>query len=120
MKTRREITQFVQEIRKQQTQEELILWQALRNKLLNGHKFLRQHPIVYGNNNKQLLFFVADFYCAKARLIIEVDGKIHLSKEEYDNYREDILKEMGYRILRIKNEELTNIDNVLEKIALTI
>ncbi len=56
MKTRREITQFVQEIRKQQTQEELILWQALRNKLLNGHKFLRQHPIVYGNNNKQHYF----------------------------------------------------------------
>jgi very-short-patch-repair endonuclease len=120
LKTRKEITQLVQQMRKQQTKEEALLWTALRAKSLNGYKFLRQHPIVYGNNDKQLLFFVADFYCAKARLILEVDGKIHLAKKEYDTYREGVLVEMGYRILRIKNEELNNINTVLEKISLYI
>ena len=100
-----------------QTPEEEILWQELRRKSVNGFKFLRQHPIIYGNYDKDIFFFIADFYCAKAKLVIEVDGKVHDLQKEYDSYREEILKDKGLTILRIKNEELVDVDLVLEKIA---
>jgi very-short-patch-repair endonuclease len=117
MRSRRKITDLVKEMRKKQTPEEDILWQELRRKSVNGFKFLRQHPIIYGNYDKEILFFVADFYCAKAKLIIEVDGKIHDLQKEYDSYREGILKDKGLTVLRIKNEELVDVDWVLKKIA---
>jgi very-short-patch-repair endonuclease len=49
-------------------------------------------------------------------LIIELDGPIHNSQKEYDKRRDEILISKGYRILRIENDELENIDLVLEKI----
>lgn len=96
-------------MRKRQTTEEDILWQELRRKSVDDLKFFRQHPIIYGNIYKEILFFVADFYCAKAALVIEVDGKVHDFKQEYDLYREQILKDKGLTVLRIKNEELSNV-----------
>ena len=117
MRNRRKITDLVKEMRKMQTPEEEILWQELRRKSVNGFKFLRQHPIIYGNYDKDIFFFIADFYCAKAKLVIEVDGKVHDLQKEYDSYREEILKDKGLTILRIKNEELVDVDLVLEKIA---
>jgi very-short-patch-repair endonuclease len=116
MKSRKKITELVKEMRKRQTPEEDILWQELRRKFVVGLKFFRQHPIIYGNIDKEILFFVADFYCAKAALVIEVDGKFHDFKQEYDSYREQILKDKGLTVLRIKNEELSNVQLVLEKI----
>jgi len=111
------ITQLSRELRKNQTPEEKILWQELRNKKLNDCKFLRQHPIIYGNDhNGKILFFIADFYCHKHKLIIELDGKIHENQKEYDANRDIILKNLGFRTLRLKNEELKNIDNVKNKI----
>lgn len=103
-------------MRKRQTPEEYILWQELRRKSVDGFKFFRQHPIIYGNIDKEILFFVADFYCAKANLVIELDGKIHDLQQEYDSYREQILKDKGLIVLRIKNEELNDISVVLNKI----
>ncbi len=117
MRNRRKITDLVKEMRKMQTPEEEILWQELRRKSVNGFKFLRRHPIIYGNYDKDIFFFIADFYCAKAKLVIEVDGKVHDLQKEYDSYREEILKDKGLTILRIKNEELVDVDLVLEKIA---
>ena len=61
-------------------------------------------------------FYVPDFYCFKEELAIELDGKIHNFRKEKDNRRDGILKEMGINILRFKNKELKNIDNVLERI----
>lgn len=48
--------------------------------------------------------------------MIEVDGKVHDFKQEYDSYREQILKDKGLTVLRIKNEKLSNVQLVLEKI----
>ena len=56
------------ELRKNMTPAEKVLWQRLRNYKVDGFYFRRQHPIK---------FFIADFYCAKADLIIEIDGGIH-------------------------------------------
>ncbi len=105
------------ELRKSMTETEKILWQNLRNRKLEGYKFLRQHPITYDYNANPVKYFVADFYCAERKLIVELDGKIHLSQQEKDFIRDVILLQRGYKTLRIKNEEMCDVENVLRKIA---
>jgi very-short-patch-repair endonuclease len=96
------------------TDAEAILWKSLRNRKLGNLKFRRQEPMVFGG-----YLFVADFYCAEKRLIIEVDGDIHRDPEikEKDGIRENIFRFCGYQILRFTNEEVThNTDRVLKTI----
>ena len=50
--------------------------------------------------------FIVDFYCHKAGLVIEVDGDIHDLQQEEDARREKVLREMGLRIVRFRNEEV--------------
>lgn len=59
-------------LRKIMTPAEKKLWQFLKNRQLNGLRFRRQHPIS---------IFIADFYCHSAKLIVELDGEIHLDNE---------------------------------------
>lgn len=97
------------ELRKNLTLAEARLWQQLKNKNM-GVKFRRQHPIAG---------YIADFYCHKARLIIEVDGDIHSLNEnnDYDLKRKYDLKEMGYRVMRFTNQQVLNsMDEVLRTI----
>ncbi len=91
------------------TPAERALWQRLRRKQLDGWRFRRQHPV--GN-------FVVDFFCAQARLVVEVDGPIHLRQQGYDEERIQLLDELkGYRVLRFTNEQVMNdIEIVLEEI----
>lgn len=77
---------------------------------------MRQHPIIYDNINNKPLYFIADFYCSEKKLVIEVDGKIHEFQKDYDERRDEILTNAGLRVLRLKNEELTNVSLVLRKI----
>ncbi|MDO5523647.1 MAG: leucine--tRNA ligase [Bacteroidia bacterium] len=96
--------------RKSPTVAENNLWNQLKAKKL-GYRFRRQHPVET---------FIPDFVCLQKRLIVEVDGGYHLSKEqrEADEYRDSILEKIGYTILRIKNEEvLQDIETVLHKIS---
>ena len=79
-------------------------------------KFNRQHPIIYQMDKNEPKFFIADFYCHEKMLVLEVDGKIHDFQQEYDQHREDILKDRGFNILRVTNEEVENIPEVLKKI----
>lgn len=105
----RTLTERRRELRKNQTKAEEILWFELRNNKL-GVKFKRQHSI--GG-------YIADFYCQKYKLIIELDGEIHDAKEakESDSVRDRFFKELGYKILRFKNSEVENgVEKVLEKI----
>ena len=96
---------IAKQLRKRMTKEEQILWGELRNKKFGNIKFRRQMPLVFGEYK-----FVVDFYCASKRLIIEVDGPIHEHKDikEYDIEREEILRQAGYKIFRIKNKEINN------------
>jgi len=103
-------------LRKEMTPEEKLLWANLRNRKLKGLKFLRQHPIVYDTINNKPKFFIPDFYCAEKKLIIEIDGKIHEFQKDYDERREEILTNIGLKIIRFKNEEFKNISAVLRKI----
>ena len=97
------------ELRKNSTRSEQDLWFELRNSK-SGVKIKRQHSV--GG-------YIADFYCQKHNLIIEVDGEIHNSKEaqEYDMVRDKYFTELGYRVLRIHNNEVDkDIEKVLDKI----
>lgn len=98
------------ELRKNMTPAERVLWQRLRNYQVGGFYFRRQHPIKY---------FIADFYCAKADLIIEIDGGIHNNPDvyEHDVNRTAELEKSGIKIIRFTNEEVMNdTDNVIAKI----
>jgi very-short-patch-repair endonuclease len=86
------------EMRHPQTPAEATLWRALRNRQ-TGHKFRRQHPIYR---------FIIDFYCAQAKLLIEVDGESHFQpdQEEYDKARTEYLEELGYKVIRFTNNDV--------------
>ena len=97
------------EMRHPQTPAEMTLWHALRNRQI-GFKFRRQHPVDR---------FIIDFYCAEARLLIEVDGDSHLEpdQEEYDKARTEYLEELGYKVIRFTNNDVRyNVSAVADEI----
>ncbi|HWZ35245.1 MAG TPA: endonuclease domain-containing protein [Mucilaginibacter sp.] len=110
------ITSFCRMLRQQETPAEKLLWSLLRNRQLVKHKFLRQYPIcvsAYGYSR----YYIPDFYCHEAKLVIEADGPIHLLKQGYDKNRDLVLDSLGLTILRFKNDEiLNNTEEVLNKI----
>ena len=108
------------ELRRNMTEAEQILWKELRNRKFLGLKFLRQHPLIYQVINNEPRYFIADFLCYEKRLVIEVDGRIHDFQKEEDQHREDILRSMDFKILRIQNEETENLEKVFEKIKTAI
>lgn len=107
------IVELARDLRRNQTLFEKMLWNELRNCKLDGFKLLRQHALFYYSMGKRTYLYFADFYCAEKGLVIELDGKIHDYRKEQDNNRETVLRERGVRIIRIKNEELDNMENVL-------
>jgi very-short-patch-repair endonuclease len=111
-----QIKETTRKLRNNATHEEVKLWRYLRKKQLDGRKFLRQHAIIYESVGDEHFFYVPDFFCYKENLAIELDGKIHLYRKEKDTRRDEILNELGIKVLRFKNEELANIDEVLLKI----
>ncbi|MGN8224166.1 endonuclease domain-containing protein [Gracilimonas sp. BCB1] len=114
--TKKSITEIARELRKNPTPSENRLWKVIRNRQLGGYKFLRQKPFVHEQHNNRRYFYVADFYCAELKLVVELDGKIHDLQKEYDYQRDVVLNGLGLKVLRIKNEELKDINQVLERI----
>ena len=103
-----------QQLRKNMTAAETFLWSKIRMKQAKGHWFYRQKPV--GE-------YIADFYCPKAKLVVEVDGGQHSSDEivEYDKLRNEYMAGLGLRIIRFTNMEvLTNIKGVIEVIERNI
>ncbi len=107
------IRKLVRDLRKNSTNSERIFWEAIRNRKLNGKKFVRQFPLRFEIDG-QKRFFIADFYCFESKLVIEIDGLIHERQKDYDELRELIIKEMGMRVVRFRNEDVEeNLDEVL-------
>ena len=95
-------------LRKNQTDAELKLWQHLRANRFYGLKFKRQQPI--GK-------YIADFICFEHKIIIELDGSQHFDNKDYDNDRTKFLNNAGYKVIRIWNNDIfENIEGVLEQI----
>ena len=92
------------------TEAEKLLWSKLRGKQPKGCQFYRQKII--GN-------YIVDFYCAKANLVIEVDGGQHYtdSGKKSDEIRDNYLRQTGLRVLRFSDiDVLQNIDGGIEGI----
>jgi very-short-patch-repair endonuclease len=102
------IKSTVRQLRKGLTDSEAIVWEALRNRKLGGYKFFRQHPIEFDYYGKKR-FFVADFYSAELKLVIEIDGKIHENQKEYDDYRTFIINQLGIQVVRVTNDEVHDV-----------
>jgi very-short-patch-repair endonuclease len=109
------ITTLARSLRRKQTPSEALLWKCLRNRKLNGFKFLRQQPIFYIENGTRR-FFIADFYCSERKLVVELDGSIHQQLQESDARRDQIMTDLGLRVLRINNWELEDLKSVLSRI----
>jgi len=93
-------------MRSESTDAEKKLWFFLRGRKLGGYKFRRQ-PVVAG--------FVADFYCAELKLVVELDGGQHLDPEckEYDQGRTEALAKLGIYVMRFSDiDALKNPDGV--------
>ncbi|XGV97031.1 MAG: endonuclease domain-containing protein [Leptolyngbya sp. BL-A-14] len=102
------IEQAARQLRKRLTPAEVQLWNALNRRQLAGLKFRCQHPV--GR-------FIVDFYCPSCKLVIEVDGEIHIQQEASDEARTEKLRSFGYQVLRFTNEEvLSDLQTVLTRI----
>jgi len=98
-------------LRQHLTASERRLWERLRARRLEGWKFRRQHPVGA---------YVVDFYCAEARLAVELDGAPHADpiRQEADAVRQEVLEERGIAVLRIASRRVfTELERVLEEIA---
>jgi very-short-patch-repair endonuclease len=97
-------------LREQRTPAEIVLWEALRNKKLEGFRFRQQHPIED---------YVLDFYCHSVHLAIELDGEYHFTDEQakLDDYRTARLSALGIKIIRFSNHQvLHHLEAVLSEI----
>jgi very-short-patch-repair endonuclease len=97
-------TVFARALRKRQTRAEKIMWTILRNRRFHGYKFLRQYPIIIESSENQKIFYIADFYCYELKLVVEIDGDIHLNQKEYDKQRDNAMGSLGLQVLRISND----------------
>jgi len=101
--------EFARQMRAEATKAENILWQAVRNRQLEGLKFRRQQPVDG---------VIVDFVCFEAWLIVEVDGGQH-SGSTGDVVRDDRFAGAGYLTLRFWNDEVErNIDGVCKTIII--
>ena len=97
-------------LRGRMTDSEQLLWYRLRRKQIQGVQFYRQKPV---------LSFIVDFYCAKAKLVIELDGGQHFEEEHKikDIERDAALAKLGLKVMRFDNRQvLLEIDAVVDVI----
>jgi very-short-patch-repair endonuclease len=102
---------FARSMRIDSTKAENMLWQQLRNRQMDGHKFRRQVPMDG---------YILDFVCAEARLIIEVDGSQH-AESRRDKTRDAYFRSQGFRVIRFWNEEIeAGLDFVCRSVLATL
>ena len=105
---------FARHLRRSARSYEELLWQLLRNRQRCGKKFRRQHP---------LGIYTADFYCAEAQLVVEVDGSPHQTSEgkRKDEIRDAWMRSQGLEVLRLGGWEVEcEPQQVLERIDLAL
>ena len=96
-KANKELTSISKILRKQMTKEERHLW----------YDFLKDLPVTI-NRQKVIGKYVVDFYCASAKIVIELDGFQHYEEEAYqkDKERDGYLNSLGIKVLRYSNYDL--------------
>ena len=98
-KHNKKLVSNAKQLRKEMTKEERHLW----------YDFLREYPVRF-LRQKVIGNFIVDFYCAKAKLVVELDGSQHYEEENItkDNERTEFLEKYGLTIIRIPNNEVNN------------
>ena len=93
----KELRQRSQELRRQMTKEERHLW----------YDFLKTYPVQF-KRQCSLGVYIVDFYCYKAKLIVELDGSQHCEPKamEYDRIRTEYLQKQGFLVLRFSNSDV--------------
>jgi very-short-patch-repair endonuclease len=91
-------------LRENMTKSEELLWEKLKGKQIWGLRFRRQHPID---------IFIADFYCHRVKLVVEIDGEIHNLQKDYDIGRTAEMGKYDIKVIRFTNEE---VENNIEKV----
>ena len=112
--TPRKTVRRARSLRRHQTEAEKRLWGYLRDRRLNGFKFVRQEPVGP---------FIADFLCREKLLIVEVDGATHSEDNEiqYDERLTRYLTSEGYRVLRVQNVDVyRNLTDVLDMVLMAL
>jgi len=91
------LTSFSQSLRKEMTKEESRLW----------YDFLKKQPFTV-NRQKVIGKYIADFYIAEFKIVIEIDGAQHYDGEnrEYDRMRDEYFRSCGILVLRYKNRDI--------------
>ena len=105
-----EIFERAKELRENMTPAENVLWAELNRRKIKGYRFKPQHPI-----NR----FIVDFYCHKAKVVIEIDGEVHELEEQVqrDQGRSSELEAFGLKVLRFSNQDVfENLEEVVKKI----
>ena len=93
-------------LRKNSTLSEVVFWNAVKNKQINGIDFDRQKVI--GN-------YIVDFYCAQLKLVIEIDGSSHDNKQGYDTARDEYLRTLGLHVLHVYESDVRyDINGVIQ------
>lgn len=96
-------------LRQTQSPPEGVLWSLLRDRRLEGLKFRRQHAI---------RVYVADFYCAEANLVVELDGGMHAERVEQDRWRDEFMRGQGLQVYRVTvSRFMRESETVLREIA---
>jgi very-short-patch-repair endonuclease len=109
-----EKTAFARQLRREPSKAETLLWNVLRNRQIDGVKFVRQEPVGP---------YFADFLCRVKKLVIEIDGATHGTDAElsYDAARASWLEANGYRVIRFGNTNVYEaMDWVVGEIAKTL
>jgi very-short-patch-repair endonuclease len=100
-----------QELRREMTEAEQLLWTRIRNKQIDGCKFRRQYSIGA---------YVVDFYSPGNKLAIEIDGSSHDKADaiEYDKNRQEEIEALGICVVRFTNKDvLSNLDAVIKQLG---
>jgi very-short-patch-repair endonuclease len=101
------LKQFARDMRKDPTEAERKFWKEIASNDKLGFRFLRQKPI----DN-----YIADFYCHKLKLVVEIDGDSHSETPEYDEIRTQVMNIHGLKVVRFTNDQiLYNIEGIHDK-----
>ncbi len=102
---------FARKLRREPSKAEALLWRALRNRQVEGFKFVRQEPVGP---------YVVDFLCRSEKLVIEIDGATHGEAGDIakDAARTARLEANGYRVIRFENADVyEGMDWVIARIV---
>ena len=104
------LKQFSRDLRNDSTLSEVLLWMKIKDRQIKGYQFLRQKPLDR---------YIADFYCQRLKLVIEVDGYSHADAgaQEYDQQRDLIMQGLGLYVMRVGDRDVErNIAAVVREI----